>query len=504
MVTTGQGAMPGDPLAARKMSVAGRNLERMSEHATEPPVVEPVSGLPEGLAAELADMPPGPELAVALAAVDRTRLSGYDMVVVLRARSRQLAHEQAEFAADLTVVAVCVRAETAHISSVWDSDIPALAASEIAAALTWTKRAAKARLEDARLLVEGVPPAWAALRAGDIDLPKARVLAEGTWTLPASLARRVAEQILPEAPGLTTGQLAYRLRRLVLEVDPDAATKDYENGVAQRKVTRGLNPDGTAYLAGCNLPADQTAAADERLDALARAVKQAGDDRPMDVIRADVFLGVLAGTFTGPSPISRRGVIELTCDLPTLMGLADHPGELAGWGPVIADIARHITADRTTTDTDTVWRYSITNPITGGLAFHGTTRKRPTQPQPQPNRPDRDPRRAPTGTQRAFVVARDRTCRGPGCRVPAARTHLDHITDHADGGPTQVWNLDCKCAACHHLKDAGWKVHRNHLDEVVWTSPLGHTYTIPAEPITTPRHLTPIENLLLQTLRRRT
>jgi hypothetical protein len=477
----------------------------MSEHAAESPVapaVEPVSGLPDGLGAELAGMPPGPGLAAALAAVDRSSLSGYDMVIVLRARSRQLAHEQAEFAADLAAVASCVRAETAHISSVWDSDIPALAASEIAAALTWTKRAARARLDEAWQLLGGVPAVWAALRAGVIDLPKARVLAEGTWVLPAAAAGRVVAQILPDAPDLTTGQLAYRLRRLVLDADPDAARKDYENGVARRKVTRGLNPDGTAYLAGCNLPAEQTAAADERLDALARAAKQAGDGRPIDQIRADVFLAILAGTYTGPAPIGRRGVIELTCDLPTLMGLADHPGELAGWGPVIADIARHIAAARTTTDTatDTVWRYSITNPITGGLAFHGTTRARPTQP----NRPARDPRRAPTDRQRAFVVARDRTCRGPGCRVPAARTQIDHITGHAHGGPTQVWNLDCKCGACHHLKDAGWHVHRNRLDEVVWTSPLGHTYTVPAEPITTPRRLTPTEDLLLQTLRRRT
>jgi hypothetical protein len=320
-------------------------------------------------------------------------------------------------------------------------------------------------------------------------------LAEGTSMLPAPCARRVVDQILPEAPGLTTGQLAYRLRGLVVEADPAAAAKDYEAGVAQRKVARGLNADGTAYLAGCNLPPDQTAAADERLDALARAAKQAGDDRPMDQIRADIYLALLAGTYSGPGPTDRRGVIELTCDLPTLLGLADHTAELAGWGPVIADIARQIAA-HSRTEADVIWRYSITNPLTGGLAHHGTTRKRPTQPR-------RDPRRAPTDTQRAFVIARDRTCRGPGCRVPAHRTEIDHIHDHAGGGPTQIHNLDCKCSACHDLKDAGWTVHRNRLNDVTWTSPLGHTYTVPAQPITTPRQLTPIENLLLQTLRRR-
>jgi Domain of unknown function (DUF222) len=201
----------------QEMSEPWRRFEHVSERGV---------GLPEGLA----ELPPGPALAAALSQVGRARLSGYDMVVVLRARSRQLAYEQAEFAADLAGVAECVRAETAHISSVWDSDIPQLAAAEIAAALTWTKRAAKARLEDAWLLVGGVPQVWAALRAGVLDLPKARVLAEGTWVLSREATRRVIEQILPDAPGLTTGQLAYRLRRLVLEADPAAANKDYDRG----------------------------------------------------------------------------------------------------------------------------------------------------------------------------------------------------------------------------------------------------------------------------------
>ena len=77
----------------------------MSERGTEASD-ETVSGPPEGLA----ELPPGPALAVALASIDRTKLAGYDMVVVLRARSRQLAHEQAEFAADLTAVADCLKA----------------------------------------------------------------------------------------------------------------------------------------------------------------------------------------------------------------------------------------------------------------------------------------------------------------------------------------------------------------------------------------------------------
>jgi hypothetical protein len=480
--------------------------------------------LPEGLA----EMPPGPALAAALASVDRAGLSGFDLVVMLRARSRQLAFEQAELAADLVAVAERVKAESAELSWVWNSDHDTFAAAEIAAALTWTRRSALAKLRESWSLTERLPAVWAALRAGAIDLPKARVLIEGTAAVPEQLARRIADQILPQAPELTTGQLAHRLRKLILQADPDAARERYEQGLAERKVVRGVNPDGTGYLSGCNLPVDQAAAADERLDALARAAKQAGDDRPMDQIRADVYLALLSGTWEGPGPIARRGVVELTADLPTLMGLAEQVGELSGWGPVIADIARQI-ADARGGDPDTIWRYSITDPLTGRLLHHGTTtppahrepagkgkaRRRRTQRRSTDrgatdrrtaghHATERDPRRAPTPRQRAFIIARDRTCRGPGCRVPAHRTEIDHRIDHAKGGPTKVWNLDCKCTTCHDLKDAGWTITHNHYDDATWTSPLGHTYRVPAEAINPPRRLTPLELHLLNVIRMRT
>ncbi|MBC6457212.1 HNH endonuclease signature motif containing protein [Actinomadura sp. HBU206391] len=443
----------------------------------------------------LAEMPPGPALGAALASIDRSALSGFDLVVLLQARSRQLAFEQAELAADMVAVSERVRVESSRLSHVWDSDIEGLAAAEIAAALRWTRRSALARLQEAWGLVERLPAVWAALATGSIDLPRARVLLEGTGAVPEQLARRIAAQILPQAPSLTTGQLAHRLRKLVLEADPDAARERYEGGVAERKVVRGLNADGTGYLSGCNLPADRAAAADERLDALARAAKQAGDDRPIDQIRADVYLDLISGTYAGPGPVHRRGVVELTADLPTLMGLAERAGELAGWGPVIADVARQIAATRTS-DGETIWRFSITDPFTGRLLHHGTTR-------PPERQAWRDPRRAPTRRQRAFVIARDRTCRGPGCRVPASRSEIDHRLDHAKGGPTKVWNLDAECGHCHDLKDLGWTPRRNAFDDMKWTSLLGHTHHVPAQPLTPPKALSPLQEHFLHTIRMR-
>ena len=67
--------------------------------------------LPDGLAG----MAPGPELAAALAGVDRDSLSGYDKVVVLQARSRLRAWVDAEFYADIHAV-------SGSLVEVWDPD----------------------------------------------------------------------------------------------------------------------------------------------------------------------------------------------------------------------------------------------------------------------------------------------------------------------------------------------------------------------------------------------
>ncbi len=97
------------------------------------------------------------------------------------------------------------------------------------------------------------------------------------------------------------------------------------------------NPAGSANLLLLDLPPDVAAAARERIDHLARRLP--GDGRTMDQRRADVAVDLL----TGHSKPLGRGMVDLTVDLQTLLGLAEDPGELGGWGPVIADIARQVT-----------------------------------------------------------------------------------------------------------------------------------------------------------------
>lgn len=58
--------------------------------------------------------------------------------------------------------------------------------------------------------------------------------------------------------------------------------------------------------------AGSVAAASGRIDALAKATKRAGDARPLDHIRADLFLGMTDGTYTGLDEAAIIGLFTTT------------------------------------------------------------------------------------------------------------------------------------------------------------------------------------------------
>jgi hypothetical protein len=189
----------------------------------------------EGILAELGSIPAGPVLTAYLMSVDRARLNGHQLVDVLQAQARQLAHAQAEFYAIMREVSWA--APSGPDGPVLrDPEMLEFATGEIQAALTMTRRAADAELELAWGLTDRLPGVGEALRQGHIDLRRARTILNGTSHLEEDLARQVADRVLEVAAELTSGQLAARVRKLCIELDTEAAAEMLKEGLEERAV----------------------------------------------------------------------------------------------------------------------------------------------------------------------------------------------------------------------------------------------------------------------------
>jgi hypothetical protein len=486
----------------QKVSVGPSSIERMSY---------------TGAVEELELLPAGPELASRLAAIGRVALSDQDLLRVMRARQRLVAYQQAQLLADMHALAT----RPGDVGLLPDPELERRdwAEVEIAFALGWSAVAAGVQLSLAHDMIARLPAVFAALQRGGIDMPRARVVCDAVVGLDEAVARRVVDEIIDEAPGLTTGQLRARLRRLVIAADPAAAAARAAEKVAGRRIEARLTDDSLGELHGYDLPPHRVAAAMERLTAIAVAARNCGDSRGVDRLRADAFLDLLIGDGVaaggpithdrfcaradhdhghadqhvpdpwlrraasgdgsplGPThappphaprggcgalPAPRRGAVEVQVPLATLMGLSENPGELAGFGPVVADIARQVAAQQA----DATWRFSITNTL-GEVIHHGTTRRRPT------------------AATAAFVRARNRTCVAPGCRRAARSCDLDHTTAWADGGASDPGNVAPLCRRHHRFKHAPGTDLISFAPGVYgWTTPAGLQYVTRPEPFT--------------------
>jgi len=242
-------------------------------------------------------MAPGPGLAAALAELDIHAVTGSDLVEVLRARSRQLAHEQAQLLAVMAEIGWCDPAagpeEVARLAQPRD-----YAADEIRTALAWTRTAAYREYHFAQTLLERLPAVFTALGTGVICRSKAWLFSELCTELTDEQTQEVCRRLLPQAGELTTGELAARIKKLAIALDPDYAARRYARAVRDRDVIGYLNAEGTATVTGRQLPVDQAAAACARIEDLAKTAKRAGHPGRIGPLRADIYLGLLEGRWT--------------------------------------------------------------------------------------------------------------------------------------------------------------------------------------------------------------
>jgi hypothetical protein len=411
------------------------------------------------------DAEPGAGALAALVQIDPLRLSRVARIDYLTACERQLAWVQGLINRALIAVAgVEVQESNRALPEAWRGvdDAPR---DEVAAALRLSAGSAQRQIDTARTLHKYLPAVRRALECGEIAPTHARVIVEESAVLFKTGAKPevvalIETRALAYAEFHTPAQLARHVRGQVAKAAVNEIEIVVASAVEARRISYYPEPDGMATIIAL-LPAADAQIVMLAINALARAEAQS-NELGIDAKRADALtqIAVRALETAGEISAHRRPVaVSLTIDLPTLLGLADSPGELSGYGPIPASIARALAADGN-------WRRLITEPITGHLLEYGRETYQPPQALVD------------------FLLARDRTCRFPGCRQPAQRGDIDHAISWEEGGNTDAANLGLLCRRHHRLKTHdGWSIESKTDGSCTWRSPTGHLYFVPARPV---------------------
>ena len=237
------------------------------------------------------------------------------------------------------------------------------------------------------------------------------------------------------------------------------------NGVAKEKLRAFQEKNGHRMRANAQSAYPSTSQSSSTSDAVDFNLTDFSADLmdPMDAHRADAMTAI-ASLFleTNEDQVMNHGrpiTVNLTIDLPTLLGLSENPGQLSGYGAIPAAVARELAADGK-------WRKFITDPTTGNLLDFGRESYLPPQ------------------ALRDFLLARDKTCRFPGCRRSGVKGEIDHAIPWEEGGETSRSNLGVLCKRHHQLKThGGWKLESFEDGSCEWTSPLGKKRFVPARPM---------------------
>lgn len=486
-------------------------------------------------ATELLNSVPGIETLTALVAIEPEDLSRSARIDYLSAVERQTGWLQALIQRAIVAVAGTEPSEADGIyEGVDDAE-----REDISAALRMSGNSAQYKIDIARSLINTLPNTCSALATGEISPAHANVIARETAAairegLPTEAITRIEESAIAHAEFHTPAQVGNKVRTMLAQIAP----KEFEEIVIRARETRKVSmyreSDGMATVVAI-LPAEdaQTVMSaienfviranrrdDEARNHAAKAEiiraafigrapssyesakrnsssganssgangsganssgvngsekemteeekgafsnEYAPDLRTMDMKRADALseiAGIAVSLSADEAKSHRRSVsVNVTIDLPTLLGLKENPGQLAGYGVLPAQIMRALAGEGK-------WRRFITDPNTGTLLDYGRDSYQPPQDLVD------------------YLIARDRTCRFPGCRQSAARADIDHAEAWEDGGETSAANLGALCRRHHRMKThGGWKLTSNEDGSCSWESPDGHNYFVPARPV---------------------
>ncbi|MEU3765477.1 DUF222 domain-containing protein [Amycolatopsis keratiniphila] len=335
-------------------------------------------------------------------------------------------------------------------------------AQEVALALSVTDNHAGAMVAAADALTTRLPRTLHLMDEGKLAGFSAMKVASATVWLSDEDARAVDALLEGRIAKKNPDQVRKAANHAANTIDPDGAGKRAEQHREGRRLTMRHGETGVASIEVEDGPVEKVAAAYQRIDREARALRGAGETRTLEQLRADVALDLLLG---GQGGVSERSEVFLYMDLFTYLGLNDDPAELAGHGTIPAALARHIASGE-----NTLLRRIITDPLSGQVLDLGRDRYRPTAGLAE------------------FVRVRDRECRRPGCHRPAQACDLDHAVPWQHGGHTADTELVDLCRRDHRLKDEpGWTYHLDPDGTLTITTPTGQRHDSTPPPLHEPR-----------------
>jgi hypothetical protein len=341
---------------------------------------------------------------------------------------------------------------------------------------------AETKLVEALTLTTKLRGTWGALYEGRISVPKMRALVDLLGPATPRAVAAIEARVLPVADRLTVAQLRERVRRALARLDPAALERRLAEAAKRADVRHHPTGDGMSRLL-IDLPLWKAAACTSTIHQLADIKRADGDTRPIGVIRAEVAADLMLrpwdrsrpavtaqllihaplaslrpaepGTVQPPAEVAGEVVTAAQCrellEELDLLGVAAAPAggcvQVAVGDPVTGRLIAVATRNELRRGAGVARRRRRTRGGTLARASHAGDADGPGLSPPAPTSAYR-----PTAQQKRFVRADDRRCRMPGCRRSPGRCDLDHGLAHADGGPTDCWNLCCLCRRHHRLK----------------------------------------------------
>ncbi|MQY07289.1 HNH endonuclease signature motif containing protein [Actinomadura macrotermitis] len=421
--------------------------------------------------------PPGPQLAVCLSG-DKNRLadlSDAELCERMAAARRQASWAQAQELAAIAELAARRQAQDER----HDPDYRVLSAresllEEVSVALAVTGNAAATLVHLAERLAHQLPGTREALQAGRIDLAKARAISDATDHLPDSLCARVEDTVLDGVEERTTGQLRGRIKRLVRRLAPAELEEQTRKTVKGRRLELWESGHGAAGLALIDIPADDAAAVHNKLTAAAHGLKQDGDARLIDQIRADLALQLLRGVPLPEAVHAPPAEAKSTDPAPVVADMAEEIGDS------VAEMVGHAARRRL-------------EELRAHAEFHGRLADLPrlaaraVEELHERLAPLRDtacghgkPGYRPPTALRHQIEARHTTCVFPTCNRRSEHCDIDHTTPYGVRGTTCGCNLAPVCRRHHRTKQttrtnetAGWRLFQPWPGVLIWITPAG-------------------------------